>query len=73
MTQADRMLGVGYASAAQAGECDWKPGDPVVHKVFGPGMVLSVTPMGNDQLVEVAFESVGTKKVMAKFARLRRN
>lgn len=40
--------------------------------MFGGGMVISVTPMGNDHLVEVAFDGVGTKKVMAKFARLKK-
>ncbi len=48
----------------------WKPGDLVSHKVFGPGKVLSVTPMGNDSLLEIGFERVGVKKIMANFARL---
>lgn len=43
-------------------------GDQVNHKTFGDGMVLSVTPMGGDALVEVAFEQVGTKKLMLKTA-----
>ena len=46
------------------------PGDRVKHKVFGEGMILSVTPMGNDHLVEIAFEKVGTKKIMSNFAKL---
>lgn len=46
------------------------PGDIVSHKTFGEGMVLSVTPMANDLLVEAAFDKGGTKKVMANFARL---
>jgi DNA helicase-2/ATP-dependent DNA helicase PcrA len=33
-------------------------------------MVLSVSPMGNDMLLEIAFDSIGTKKLMANFARL---
>lgn len=46
-------------------------GDGVVHKVFGQGVVLSVQPMGNDILLEIAFEKTGTKKkIMAKFAKL---
>ena len=49
-----------------------RPGDMVGHKVFGEGMVLSVQPMANDQLVEVSFEKVGTKKVMANFANLKK-
>lgn len=50
---------------------DYKVGDTVKHKTFGNGVVLKMTPMGNDTLVEVAFSS-GTKKIMANFARLER-
>ncbi|MEI3579577.1 MAG: 3'-5' exonuclease [Acutalibacteraceae bacterium] len=49
------------------------PGDRVRHKVFGEGLVLSVTPMGNDQLLEVAFDTVGSKKIMSNFARLKKH
>ena len=45
-------------------------GDGVRHKAFGQGVVLSVKPMGNDLLLEIAFEKAGTKKIMAKFAKL---
>lgn len=45
-------------------------GDSVVHKTFGSGMVISSVPMGNDTLLEIAFDKVGTKKLMANFARL---
>ncbi len=43
-------------------------GDMVVHKVFGRGMVLTSLPMGNDALLEIAFDTVGTKKLMANTA-----
>ncbi|MDR0531924.1 MAG: UvrD-helicase domain-containing protein [Oscillospiraceae bacterium] len=46
------------------------PGDAVHHPSFGPGMVLSTKPMGNDTLLEVAFDRVGTKKLMANYAKL---
>ncbi|MBR5409162.1 MAG: UvrD-helicase domain-containing protein [Clostridia bacterium] len=46
------------------------PGDRVSHKKFGVGMVLSAVPLGNDVLLEVAFETSGTKKLMQKAARL---
>ena len=47
----------------------FKTGDMVQHKTFGKGLVISATPMGNDVLLEIAFEQ-GTKKLMANFARL---
>ena len=46
-------------------------GDTVIHRVFGTGMVISSRPMGNDTLLEVAFEKVGTKRLMANFANLK--
>ena len=43
-------------------------GDMVEHTAFGKGMVMSLRPMGGDALVEVAFDKVGTKKLMLKSA-----
>ena len=43
-------------------------GDQIHHKTFGDGMVISVVPMGGDALIEVAFDTVGTKKLMLKTA-----
>ena len=42
--------------------------DMVRHTAFGSGMVLSVQPMGGDALLEIAFDNVGTKKLMLKAA-----
>ena len=44
------------------------PGDMVRHTAFGRGMVLSVLKMGGDALLEIAFDEIGTKKLMAKTA-----
>ncbi len=43
-------------------------GDMVSHTAFGRGMVLSVLKMGGDALLEIAFDQLGTKKLMAKTA-----
>ena len=43
-------------------------GDMVQHSAFGRGMVLSVIKMGGDALLEIAFDEIGTKKLMAKTA-----
>ncbi len=48
----------------------YKVGMSVKHNTFGTGMILSTTPMGNDTLLEIAFDKVGTKKIMAGFAKL---
>ena len=46
----------------------FQKGDAVVHKAFGTGMILNVTPMGGDTLVEIAFDKGGTKRLMLKSA-----
>ena len=43
-------------------------GDMVQHTAFGRGMVLSVLKMSGDALLEIAFDDVGTKRLMAKTA-----
>ena len=43
-------------------------GDMVQHTAFGRGLVLSVIKMGGDALLEIAFDEIGTKKLMAKSA-----
>lgn len=49
---------------------DFNVGERVNHKKFGDGMILSASKMGNDILLEIAFDSFGTKKLMAKVAPL---
>ncbi|MBR4978981.1 MAG: ATP-binding domain-containing protein, partial [Clostridia bacterium] len=48
----------------------FKVGDRVTHPVFKEGTVLSVRPMSGDVLYEVAFDSVGTKKIMGNYAKM---
>lgn len=46
----------------------FKAGDVVDHKVFGRGIVRSITPVAGDCIVEIDFETVGRKKTMANYA-----
>lgn len=46
----------------------FQKGDTVLHNAFGKGMVLSVIKMGNDAFMEIAFDNVGTKRLMANSA-----
>ena len=43
-------------------------GDVVEHTAFGEGMVVSILKMNGDALLEVAFDQVGTKRLMLKTA-----
>ena len=47
---------------------EFSKGDMIRHAAFGRGMILSVMRMGGDALLEIAFDDVGTKKLMAKAA-----
>ena len=64
--------GVGLRHKAEAIDIDYTTGDRVRHSVFGEGTILSMQPMGNDVLVEVAFDKKGNKKIMANFAKLKK-
>ncbi|MBQ2446210.1 MAG: UvrD-helicase domain-containing protein [Oscillospiraceae bacterium] len=44
---------------------DYRKGDMVYHNTFGQGMILSVLPTGKDAMLEIAFDQVGTKHLMA--------
>ncbi len=56
------------ASASKSAMLDLNKGDMVQHAAFGKGMVLSVMKMGGDALLEIAFDQIGTKKLMSKTA-----
>ena len=56
------------SAAAKATYLELNKGDMVLHAAFGKGMVLSVMKMGGDALLEIAFDDIGTKKLMAKTA-----
>lgn len=45
-------------------------GDRVRHKAFGEGALRKMTPMGNDYLIEIEFDSGTTKKLMLRAAAL---
>ncbi len=60
----------GSEMKAKALECDVKKGDRVSHKKFGNGLVISVTPTGDDAQIEISFDNVGTRSLLASFAKL---
>ena len=55
-------------TTASAAYLELNKGDMVQHTAFGRGLVLSVMKMGGDALLEIAFDQIGTKKLMAKTA-----
>jgi DNA helicase-2/ATP-dependent DNA helicase PcrA len=49
---------------------EFKPGERIKHPKFGFGMVISAKEVGGDWLLEISFDTVGTKKIMAKYAKI---
>lgn len=55
---------------AESVSLDFKVGDRVSHKTFGEGLIINAASVGGDMVLEIAFDNCGTKKIMAKMARL---
>jgi len=49
---------------------EFTAGERILHNIFGEGTVLSVAKMGGDAKLEVAFDNVGTKNIMANFSKI---
>lgn len=65
-----KVSDVGFKKYSNSNNNDYEIGDSVSHSIFGSGVILSLTPIGNDTLVEVDFKKTGKKKIMANYARL---
>lgn len=63
-----RRSELSISSAKSSSYLELSKGDMVEHVAFGRGLVLSVMKMGGDALLEIAFDQIGTKKLMAKTA-----
>ena len=63
------------SSVKSSGSTDYskfKAGDTVEHRTFGRGEILKATPCGNDYILEIQFESIGFKRLMAAFAKVKK-
>jgi DNA helicase-2/ATP-dependent DNA helicase PcrA len=69
-SRAPQVPNVGQQTAPPSSGMTFTVGERVSHKIFGEGTVLSQQPMGGDTLIEISFDRVGTKKIMANFAKL---
>lgn len=65
-------FGAGFGSQPKKSADTFMVGEQVTHRVFGQGMIVSLKPMGNDTLMEIAFEKVGTKKIMANMGAVKK-
>jgi len=63
-------LGKVVAAEPPSGSDTFAAGQRVRHPTFGEGVVLSVSPLGNDWELTVVFSSHGIKRLLAGYARL---
>jgi len=58
--------------AEPSGNLSFRVGDRVVHKKFGGGLITAAEPVGNDVHYEIVFDSVGTKRMLGLYAKLKK-
>ena len=64
--------GFSKTAAASSQAVQFSVGDRVAHNTFGEGLVISAKAVGGDMVLEIAFDNVGTKKIMAKMAKMKK-
>ena len=58
------------AQTSQADVSKYKEGQRIYHKRFGEGNISKIEPEGDDLKLDIQFDKVGHKRLMAKFANL---
>ena len=66
----NNLNNIGKKSTQQVDLSKYEAGIRVYHKKFGEGTINSVEPEGEDLKVDINFDKVGHKRLMAKFANL---
>jgi DNA helicase-2/ATP-dependent DNA helicase PcrA len=56
----------------ETGTAQFRAGQRVRHATFGEGLVIESRVDGSDEIISVAFEEAGLKRLMASYARLER-
>ena len=70
--QKQRMMGHPVMDVKKETQQNWKVGDRVSHRKFGLGVIEDVQPLNADCQVTVQFVKVGTKKLIAGLAGLKK-
>ncbi len=69
---ASQMQKLKEKPAASSSSQSFSVGEKVFHNIFGEGIVLKASQISNDTMLEIAFDRVGTKKIMANYARIKK-
>ena len=60
------------AKRPAADQIQYHPGDKVIHPKWGSGLVLNSVLQDDDEIVDIFFEDVGKKKLIASLADLKK-
>ena len=60
----------GLGAAPALVEPSYRTGQRVVHPTFGEGIVIEAAPADGDEIIAVAFEGLGLKRLLGSMARL---
>jgi len=69
-TRSEIFRAVSSATSSSSVDLDYTPGERVKHKKFGTGTIVAVQKFEKDAMLEIAFDSGETKRLMAVFAKL---
>ena len=69
-TNENRASVLGYIIALRRALVNVKEGQRIYHKRFGEGNISKIEPEGDDLKLDIQFDKVGHKRLMAKFANL---
>ena len=67
---AENFLNAISAKPVTADLSQYKIGQTIFHKKFGEGVITDIAPEEDDLKLDISFEKVGHKRLMAKFANL---
>jgi DNA helicase-2/ATP-dependent DNA helicase PcrA len=72
LTENGKSVGIPIGKPTSTNSDSYQIGERIEHPKFGEGMIITAQKLGNDHMLEIIFDNVGTKKLMANFAKLKK-
>jgi DNA helicase-2/ATP-dependent DNA helicase PcrA len=72
LTENGKSVAAPMSKPVTANSDSYSIGERIEHPKFGEGMIITAQKLGNDHMLEIVFDNVGTKKLMANFAKLKK-
>lgn len=72
LLQNSSVINSGKPQQKNSVKTDYAVGDRILHNVFGEGEIVKITPLANDAMLEIKFDKVGNKKIMANYTPIKK-